>query len=122
MFECRWDGTNRHVLRLNQNKEYIWSSATLYSKEISDKRSDRFKNWRSHTTIDIESILAFHEFRDDNSNIDDICLDQGLLKTVSVTSITIGTRGAEMTYKDMLPDVKKRKTSSISFDTKTQLL
>ena len=42
LVELRWDGNKKFKTELHSNKNYIWSSATLYSKEVVKERERLF--------------------------------------------------------------------------------
>jgi hypothetical protein len=93
--ECRWDGLNRHVARLDHDNPHIWSSATLYSEEVSIARRIRFEEWYDAVPrIDTESILDFHRSTGRVNREDKIA-------TVSITSIRITAIRTSMSYIDL---------------------
>ncbi len=42
LFQLRWNGNSKNCVDLDASKNYIWSSSTLYSKEIREQRSQWF--------------------------------------------------------------------------------
>ena len=38
LYQLRWNGDQKETLILDTSKQYIWSSSTLYSQEIRNKR------------------------------------------------------------------------------------
>ncbi len=94
LFECRWDGRNRHIARLDNNSHHIWSSATLYDKAAAEARHRSFEEWRHATPrIDEKSILDFHR---------SARLNEGAkIATVSITSIRLAAGGNSMNYLDL---------------------
>ncbi|HMH23651.1 MAG TPA: hypothetical protein VK563_17815, partial [Puia sp.] len=96
LFECRWDGLNRHVLQVSHVRPHIWSSATLYDKEASTDRRRRFEEWYGSTSpINEEGILNFHR------SVGRSHRDGGKIITVSMTSIRIASSRASMRYADL---------------------
>ena len=96
LFECRWDGRNRHIARLNNNSPHIWSSTTLYDEAAAEARHRSFEEWRhANSRVDEKSILDFH--RSTALNVD----NAAKIATVSITSIRIGARENSMSYTDL---------------------
>jgi Transport and Golgi organisation 2 len=56
-----WDGIKTHVEILDFNKPYIWSSSTLYSKNIVEQREWLFRDFISEIApSDPAQLFAFH--------------------------------------------------------------
>jgi len=60
LFELVWDGDTKHFKELNANDQHIWSSSTLYNKEIREIRQKWFKNWGLHEDSTNAAIFDFH--------------------------------------------------------------
>jgi len=100
LFECRWDGLNRHVLQICHERPHIWSSTTLYDEEASGARRRRFEEWIGDTSpINGESILNFHR----SVGIPLADLPEKII-TVSITSIQMAPSRTSMRYIDMQTD------------------
>jgi len=62
LLEFRWDGKNKYFKKLNPSESYVWSSCTLYTKEMQKKRNDEFYTLLKKTEkIDAQSILEIHQ-------------------------------------------------------------
>lgn len=57
--EIRWDGKNKHVKILESSNPHIWSSSTLYNKDISNLREE----WFSDFLEDIENVDHYELFQ-----------------------------------------------------------
>lgn len=55
-----WDGFEKYDIQKSNQTAHIWSSATLYKKEIQIKRKDLFSEWLEDT--EEFSIDAVHDF------------------------------------------------------------
>jgi uncharacterized protein with NRDE domain len=42
LYQLRWNGTEKTTVNLDVSKSHIWSSSTLYPKEIREKRANWF--------------------------------------------------------------------------------
>jgi len=94
LFECRWDGMNRHVSQISHERPHIWSSSTLYDEDASKDRRRRFEEWYCNTSqINEESVLNFHRCA--------IRSPQEKIVTVSITSIRIASSRTSMRYVDL---------------------
>jgi hypothetical protein len=104
LFECRWDGTMKTVQKLSVNEPHIWSSSTLYSKQVADKRKQWFDCWMKHMPLpDEEEIISFHQFTGDGDTENDLVMNRnGETHTVSITSLCIDKRKAAMMYVDLV--------------------
>ena len=103
LFECRWDGQQKHCTQLKNCRPYIWSSATLYEKDVVTKRENWFTQWLNknpHPTQ--EDILQFHQFTGDGDINNDLKMNRdGKMLTVSVTGIELDKYAAKMKYIDL---------------------
>jgi len=103
LFECRWDGLQKHCKQLKNCKPYIWSSATLYEQDVVKKRENWFTQWLNknpHPTQ--EDILKFHQFTGDGDSNNDLKMNRdGKMLTVSVTGIELNEYAGKMKYIDL---------------------
>lgn len=109
LFECRWDGNKKYQQQLDINKPYIWSSATLYSAEVIQRREEWFNKWLlENPSPSQEDILAFHQFGGEGDAHNDFLMNRNnIMLTVSVTGIELNANSASMHYLDL-----KQKTKS----------
>jgi hypothetical protein len=113
LYECRWDGTEKHELSLAPDVPHIWSSVTLYDQDVIIKRRNWFIKWlEKHPHPTQEQILDFHQFTGDGDQYNDLMMNRdGQVFTVSVTSAGIGNGKVTFEYVD----VKERKTTKRDF-------
>ncbi len=108
LWQCRWDGTVKERLRVDEQKNHIWSSAPLYTKDIRAFREKMFADYMKDKTID--DIFNFHLRENDNQD-ESIVIDRGFLKTLSVTQARISNREISMSYFDL----ESKTMSELSF-------
>lgn len=103
LFECRWDGEQKHISEKDSSVPHIWSSVTLYDDDIIQKRNKWFKEWLGSTSNhSLEDILHFHEFTGDGDSHNDLKMNRGgSVYTVSITSMLINESGGMMYYHDL---------------------
>lgn len=87
--ELVWDGTEAHIRDLNAEEAHIWSSATLYPREIADQRSEWFQSWlKGHDHYSQSDIIDFHKYGGRGDLWNNFVMKRGdNLETVSITSI-----------------------------------
>jgi uncharacterized protein with NRDE domain len=103
LYECRWDGSKKYCRQLRNYRHYIWSSATLYEKEIIKKREQWFAGFLNRNPNPTqEDILRFHEFTGDGDKSNDLQMERnGVYSTVSISSILLTDDRASMKYLDL---------------------
>ena len=103
LFECRWDGSEKHHQKTDPQIPHIWSSVTLYDDEIREKRKKWFEDWiATNNAPSGNDILHFHQFTGDGDAHNDLMMNRdGKVFTVSITSIEISDSGINMNYVDL---------------------
>jgi hypothetical protein len=103
LYECRWDGTDRHVHARDTTTPHIWSSVTLYTPEIIAKRESWFSEWLAGNPAPTqEDVIQFHQFEGDGDSWNAFKMDRnGETSTVSITSIALGGHQTIMYYLDL---------------------
>jgi len=102
--QLKWDGTARHIEKMNPNIAHIWSSATLYNIEQIIHKEAIF-NKLNINELDSDSIFKFHEF----STIEEPSLMKYINKaspveTISTTQIESFGDNATIIYKSFKED------------------
>ena len=104
LYELIWDETKKYFTKL-KNEPKIWSSSTLYKKEMKETRKQWFEDWIALNDFTSENILKFH-----HSEIGDkeqsILMKRTYVETVSITSVKRGIEGIEMLYEDIVHNKK----------------
>ncbi|MDJ0644385.1 MAG: NRDE family protein [Flavobacteriaceae bacterium] len=101
LIEFVWDGQQKHTKTLPQEPA-IWSSSTLYDKNIKQLRTDWFESWQHENEISQESILEFHHSAGVGDPRIDVLMDRKLGGTVSITSIKKSSKSIQINYEDVL--------------------
>ena len=104
LFQLQWNEIQKSTIELDISKSHIWSSSTLYSKEIRKERANWFKEFiQSEEGINAEKLLKFHQFtKGENKNYGLQINRNNLLKTVSITQSEISNKGIQLNYIDLL--------------------
>ena len=103
LYESRWDGTQKYERELDATVPHIWSSVTLYSDDIIQKRRRWFEAWlQKNGTPFQDDILHFHQFTGDGDAHNDLLMNRdGQVFTVSITSMVISDHAIGMRYLDL---------------------
>jgi hypothetical protein len=127
LIEFVWDGTKKHIKLMSQ-EPHIWSSSTLYDKNVKQLRREWFSKWQKDNVIlnlSTESILSKDEVLktgsvegSQNSILDfhhnagigdafiDLMMNRGLGGTVSITSVKKENNQLSMNYEDVFTKEK----------------
>jgi len=103
LYECRWDGSEKHHHEIDAEIPHIWSSVTLYDEQTIQKRKKWFDDWIAiNRNPSRDDILHFHQFTGDGDAHNDLMMNRnGKVYTVSITSIEINGSGMTMNYLDL---------------------
>ena len=102
LFEFRWNEEEKFLNELDFNKSYLWSSATLYDKEVRSRREDLFTQFLSRQSNKNSSdILDFH-LGDTNDLENGFVIHRKTgLKTFSITQAVIHKNLLTLNHKNL---------------------
>jgi uncharacterized protein with NRDE domain len=114
LYQLRWNGESKEKLSLDPDKEYIWSSVSLYSAAIREARSALFHDFINKTAVISEDELyLFHSHRENNNPESGLVIDrEGELKTLSITQTVIEENKVSIRHYDLI-NTKDYKTSFV---------
>ena len=100
LYECRWDGKQKHINTPAAGRPHTWSSVTLYDEAIIAKRKAWFYDWlQQHPQPSMEDIIQFHLSAGDGDTHNDLLMNRdGKMLTVSITGMEIGESKSVMHY------------------------
>jgi Transport and Golgi organisation 2 len=103
LYECRWDGEQKHISKPNSKQPHTWSSVTLYNETIILKRESWFYNWlQKHPAPAMDEIIQFHLHAGDGDSNNDLRMNRdNKLLTVSITAMEISEDKSIMKYLDL---------------------
>ncbi|GAA5025622.1 hypothetical protein GCM10011506_10410 [Marivirga lumbricoides] len=88
LLEFRWDGINKHLKEFDASKPHIWASAQLYTKQAIKNRQKWFGEWLSKNhNFSVKEIREFHKNAGSGDLSNDMIMDRGIVKTVSISHI-----------------------------------
>lgn len=106
--ELRWDGEKKHITSLAIDKAHLWASSTLYNDELIQKRREWFNLWLRNTkNYNVEDIMAWHRHTGDGDSENDLVMNRnGMVETISISSILNSMDMKSMTHLDLLNETK----------------
>jgi len=107
LYELRWDGNRKSRSDLDASQNYIWSSTTLYPKEIRDKREQWFADFLSkNPDPTTQDMFRFHRYTENSDSQNGLIIDRkGIaLQTLSITQAATVGNELEFTYSDLISD------------------
>lgn len=110
-YELVWDGSESYFRPLEKTT-HIWSSSTLYTKQMKRTRETWFREYESQTQLDTETVLAFHRNAGIGDPNVDLQIDRGFLKTRSITQIIKNEEELTMRYENL----QDQKVHTVSFE------
>jgi hypothetical protein len=106
LYQLRWNGTEKSKLKLNTNENHIWSSSTLYAKEIREQRAQWFSTFLDTTPqVTFEEMFRFHRYTEaDNAQHGLIINRDDKLKTLSITQSVIEQNKITVMHHDLIEE------------------
>jgi uncharacterized protein with NRDE domain len=104
LFQLRWNGIEKETMPLDSNKNYVWSSSTLYSKEIREKRSAWFYTFLdTNPAISENQILHFHRYTEEENQENGLVINRNEeMKTLSITQSVIEKNKVAILHYDLI--------------------
>jgi uncharacterized protein with NRDE domain len=104
LFQLRWNGLDKEKSVLDTAKNHIWSSSTLYSKEIRTNRSNWFHSFlESNSTLSETEILHFHINTEKENKENGLIINRNNeLKTLSVTQAILEMNKVSIKHHDLI--------------------
>lgn len=105
--ELIWDGVKKDI-RILSHSAKIWSSSTLYDKEIKKERQQWFEDFRKEQeSVSQEAVLGFHNNDALGTPEISIKMKRSYVETTSITSIEKNGDHVVMHYFDLLTGEQK---------------
>jgi uncharacterized protein with NRDE domain len=108
LYQLQWDEVSKDTKELNILEKYIWSSSTLYPKEIRAARSNWFFDFVTpKSTINKEDLFSFHSNKNPNDSQNGLVINrENLLKTISISQLVIEEKNIIFDYSDLMSNQK----------------
>ncbi len=104
LFQLRWNGFEKESTPLDTNKNHVWSSATLYPKEIRENRADWFYTFLdSNTEISETEMLYFHRYTEEANQENGLVINRNdELRTLSITQSVTEKNKVSILHYDLI--------------------
>ena len=104
LYQLRWNGTEKSTLNLDSSKSHIWSSSTLYPKEIREKRADWFANFlETKPQITEDEMYNFHRYTENDNSENGLVINRDeMMKTLSITQSVIEKNKVTVLHHDLI--------------------
>jgi hypothetical protein len=108
LFQLRWDGNDKECISLETKKNHVWSSVTLYPKEIRENRADWFHSFLSrsfgtNSIVTETEMLHFHRHTENDNSENGLVINRNdELKTLSITQSVIEKNKVSVLHYDLI--------------------
>lgn len=108
LFQLQWNEIGKSYVPLNILQKHIWSSSTLYSKEIRDQRSAWFYDFvKQKESLSETDLYRFHSNTEVNDKENGLVINRNnFLKTISISQVIIENGNAVFNYNDLINNEK----------------
>ena len=102
LYQLRWNESEKSTLNLDVIQNHIWSSSTLYSKEIREQRVNLFQDFMDSNEISPERLFQFHRYGNSNDVENGLIINRNdEMKTLSITQTVIEKNKVVLSYHDL---------------------
>jgi uncharacterized protein with NRDE domain len=105
LYQLRWNGTDKETIELDHKQNHIWSSSTLYSMGIREKRAAWFAAFLDTTrgAAKPEELIGFHRYTEENNSEHGLVINRNdLMKTLSITQTVIEKNKVTIMHHDLI--------------------
>ena len=112
LYQLRWNGIAKSRVDLDASKNHIWSSSTLYPKEIREQRAEWFyKFMENKHDVSENEMFNFHRYTENSNSENGLIINRNdALKTLTITQTVIHNQDISMNHYDLI-DGKSYKLS-----------
>jgi hypothetical protein len=106
LYQLRWNEIEKSTLELDTLQSHIWSSSTLYSKEIRAKRALWFSTFLdTKPGVNVDELFNFHRYTEPENTEHGLVINRNeLLKTLSITQAVVEKNKVEIHYSDLIAE------------------
>ena len=104
LHQLQWNEVAKSKIKFPVNLPHIWSSSTLYTKEIRTIRAKWFADFMAkNESPDAKAILDFHQFAESQNSAYGLQINRNNeLKTVSISQCIITSEKITLSYLDLI--------------------
>ena len=102
--QLRWDGSEKETVDLTISKPHIWSSSTLYTKEIREQRVNWFQEFlNKNNSISENEMFNFHKNTENQNTQNGLVINRNNeMKTLSITQSIIENNKITILHHDLI--------------------
>lgn len=105
--QLQWNGLQKTEQHLTKQSPHIWSSSTLYKKEIQEKRENWFNAFVQAGQLSSQNILDFHQFTQNDDLENGLKMNRdGNLQTLSICQVVLHQQEFFISYLDLIEQTK----------------
>jgi hypothetical protein len=104
LYQLRWNEFKKETILLDVSQNHIWSSSTLYSAELRQKRAQWFSSFmKKNPTVSPKELFHFHRYTEEQNQEHGLVINRSnVLKTLSITQTVIEKNKVEILYNDLI--------------------
>ncbi|CAM4092443.1 NRDE family protein [Flavobacterium sinopsychrotolerans] len=104
LFQLRWNGKEKKTITLDIHQNHIWSSSTLYSSSIREKRANWFHTFMNQNPEITESKMHdFHRYTEEENDENGLVINRNdEMKTLSITQAVIEKNKVAILHYDLI--------------------
>ncbi|TDP57790.1 NRDE family protein [Flavobacterium dankookense] len=104
LYQLRWNEIEKTTLALDVTKNHIWSSSTLYSAAIREKRANWFNTFLdTKPEVNEAELFNFHRYTEEENTEHGLVINRNdALKTLSITQAVVEKNKVQMTHYDLM--------------------
>jgi uncharacterized protein with NRDE domain len=112
LYQLRWNEAEKETKELDSNQSHIWSSSTLYSATIREKRANWFYTFLdTKPEVNEEELFNFHRYTEQENQEHGLVINRNdILKTLSITQTVIEKNKVEIHYSDLITEKEHTNT------------
>lgn len=104
LYQLRWNEIEKTTLALDVTKNHIWSSSTLYSAAIREKRANWFNTFLdTKPEVNEAELFNFHRYTEEENTEHGLVINRNdALKTLSITQAVVEKNKVQMSHYDLM--------------------
>lgn len=103
LYQLRWNEVEKSTINLDVSQNHIWSSSTLYPKDIREKRANWFHTFLdTKPEVDEVEMFNFHRYTEGENQENGLVINRNdLMKTLSITQTVIDKNKVVLSHYDL---------------------
>lgn len=104
LYQLRWNGNTKSRIDLDASKNHIWSSSTLYPKEIREQRAEWFYRFMENKNdVTDAEMFNFHRYTENSNAQNGLIINRNdALKTLTITQTVLENQEIKMNHYDLI--------------------